>query len=501
MCQYIDPNAPMTQNLTSEFKNAFKAYLQWKPCYEYKTTPSKTSQKYPDIEFKKRYKCLDCTKHIKEMKILSDRRIKYNDHENMEDDIKSEVVDEIFEERSHDNSVCRFLGQRWIYVEEKVDKNGGKENKCVVHHFRRPEEAEMQELFRYLPDIRENEEHKNSMNNFKSDQKITPMTRQEADYLAPLIFEAMKRYHKEESFEHAKIWVKQFDMRIMCDSCSTTLCNLSYLCEDCGFQVCYRCHHKEDKENRYKLCTLDIDGIKKKHGNDNMVAAVLMPSNCYSVIYNELKRIYDEQIQISETPNPNGTRISAHPTDFTFNPENLPVSESYCENQLKIVKDSESDPKKVEKLLQHAFLKNYFVMVQGVTGLDKNLWTPEWFRKLGEDGQFPVTEKEFVNCLTEVNGKKSILAYNISLNDFWDGFGDVSKRKSIPAGRGRAGQLTYPVLKLKDWPTLEDARAVIPDHYENCCKSFPVKSYTLREGAFNIARYSAFKIELKKKPK
>ena len=124
----------MTQNLTSEFKNAFKAYLQWKPCYEYKTTPSKTSQKYPDIEFKKRYKCLDCTKHIKEMKILSDRRIKYNDHENMEDDIKSEVVDEIFEERSHDNSVCRFLGQRWIYVEEKVDKNGGKENKCVVHH-------------------------------------------------------------------------------------------------------------------------------------------------------------------------------------------------------------------------------------------------------------------------------------------------------------------------------------------------------------------------------
>jgi len=45
------------------------------------------------------------------------------------------------------------------------------------------------------------------------------------------------------------------------------------------------------------------------------------------------------------------------------------------------------------------------------------------------------------------------------------------------------------VLKLKDWPHTDDMRSAIPDHYSSCCKAFPVQAYTMRYGAYNIAKY------------
>ncbi|XP_023594955.1 probable JmjC domain-containing histone demethylation protein 2C isoform X2 [Trichechus manatus latirostris] len=80
-----------------------------------------------------------------------------------------------------------------------------------------------------------------------------------------------------------------------------------------------------------------------------------------------------------------------------------------------------------------------------------------------------------------LNCKDSIIS-NGSVKEFWDGFEEVSKRQKTKSGE-------TVVLKLKDCPSGEDFKTMMPARYEDLLKSLPLPEYCNPEGKFNLASH------------
>uniref|UniRef100_A0A8D1NHQ2 Probable JmjC domain-containing histone demethylation protein 2C n=1 Tax=Sus scrofa TaxID=9823 RepID=A0A8D1NHQ2_PIG len=80
-----------------------------------------------------------------------------------------------------------------------------------------------------------------------------------------------------------------------------------------------------------------------------------------------------------------------------------------------------------------------------------------------------------------LNCKDSIVS-NANVKEFWDGFEEVSKRQKAKSGE-------TVVLKLKDCPSGEDFKTMMPARYEDLLKSLPLPEYCNPEGKFNLASH------------
>ncbi|XP_066881631.1 probable JmjC domain-containing histone demethylation protein 2C isoform X7 [Kogia breviceps] len=80
-----------------------------------------------------------------------------------------------------------------------------------------------------------------------------------------------------------------------------------------------------------------------------------------------------------------------------------------------------------------------------------------------------------------LNCKDSIIS-NAHVKEFWDGFEEVSKRQKTKGGE-------TVVLKLKDCPSGEDFKTMMPARYEDLLKSLPLPEYCNPEGKFNLASH------------
>ncbi|XP_049502093.1 probable JmjC domain-containing histone demethylation protein 2C isoform X3 [Panthera uncia] len=80
-----------------------------------------------------------------------------------------------------------------------------------------------------------------------------------------------------------------------------------------------------------------------------------------------------------------------------------------------------------------------------------------------------------------LNCKDSIIS-NANVKEFWDGFEEVSKRQKMKSGE-------TVVLKLKDCPSGEDFKTMMPARYEDLLKSLPLPEYCNPEGKFNLASH------------
>ncbi|XP_059964883.1 probable JmjC domain-containing histone demethylation protein 2C isoform X2 [Mesoplodon densirostris] len=80
-----------------------------------------------------------------------------------------------------------------------------------------------------------------------------------------------------------------------------------------------------------------------------------------------------------------------------------------------------------------------------------------------------------------LNCKDSIIS-NANVKEFWDGFEEVSKRQKTKGGE-------TVVLKLKDCPSGEDFKTMMPARYEDLLKSLPLPEYCNPEGKFNLASH------------
>ncbi|XP_054030690.1 probable JmjC domain-containing histone demethylation protein 2C isoform X2 [Dryobates pubescens] len=123
------------------------------------------------------------------------------------------------------------------------------------------------------------------------------------------------------------------------------------------------------------------------------------------------------------------------------------------------------------KLFKECWKQGRPVLVSGMhKKMNFSLWKAE---SISLD--FGNQQADILNC------KDSIIS-NTSVKEFWDGFEDVSKRQKIKNGETA-------LLKLKDWPSGEDFKAMMPARYEDLLKSLPLPEYCSPEGKLNLASH------------
>uniref|UniRef100_A0A7M4EFZ9 Probable JmjC domain-containing histone demethylation protein 2C n=1 Tax=Crocodylus porosus TaxID=8502 RepID=A0A7M4EFZ9_CROPO len=123
------------------------------------------------------------------------------------------------------------------------------------------------------------------------------------------------------------------------------------------------------------------------------------------------------------------------------------------------------------KLFKECWKQGKPVLVSGIhKKMNISLWKAE---SISLD--FGDQQADILNC------KDSIIS-NANVKEFWDGFEEVAKRQKIKNGE-------TVVLKLKDWPSGEDFKAMMPGRYEDLLKSLPLPEYCSPEGKLNLASH------------
>ncbi|XP_066047787.1 probable JmjC domain-containing histone demethylation protein 2C isoform X2 [Chamaea fasciata] len=123
------------------------------------------------------------------------------------------------------------------------------------------------------------------------------------------------------------------------------------------------------------------------------------------------------------------------------------------------------------KLFKECWKQGKPVLVSGMhKKMNFSLWKAE---SISLD--FGNQQADILNC------KDSIIS-NTNVKEFWDGFEDVSKRQKVKNGETA-------LLKLKDWPSGEDFKTMMPARYEDLLKSLPLPEYCSPEGKLNLASH------------
>ncbi|KAM4703370.1 putative JmjC domain-containing histone demethylation protein 2C isoform 1-T2 [Rhinophrynus dorsalis] len=123
------------------------------------------------------------------------------------------------------------------------------------------------------------------------------------------------------------------------------------------------------------------------------------------------------------------------------------------------------------KLFRESWKQGKTVTVSGThTKMNANLWKSE---TISHD--FGDHQGDLLNC------KEGIVSSG-NVKDFWDGFEDVAKRQKVKTGE-------TVLLKLKDQPSGDDFRNMMPARHEEFFKMLPVPEYCNPDGKFNLAAH------------
>ncbi|XP_006889118.1 PREDICTED: probable JmjC domain-containing histone demethylation protein 2C [Elephantulus edwardii] len=140
-----------------------------------------------------------------------------------------------------------------------------------------------------------------------------------------------------------------------------------------------------------------------------------------------------------------------------------------CEKHILWLKDYKNSNN--WKLFKECWKQGQPALVSGVhKKMNISLWKAE---SISVD--FGDHQADLLNC------KDSIIS-SANVKEFWDGFEEVSKRQKTQSGE-------TVVLKLKDCPSGEDFKTMMPARYEDLLKSLPLPEYCNPEGRFNLASH------------
>lgn len=107
-----------------------------------------------------------------------------------------------------------------------------------------------------------------------------------------------------------------------------------------------------------------------------------------------------------------------------------------------------------------------------IRGLHHNisatLWTPESF-----SNEFGSMKVSLVNC------KNGRIINELTMEKFWNGFENIEEREKDAKNRPM-------ILKLKDWPTADDFKQLLPSRFDDLMNNLPIGEYTHRDGQFNL---------------
>ncbi|MEE6485401.1 hypothetical protein FKM82_014266 [Ascaphus truei] len=123
------------------------------------------------------------------------------------------------------------------------------------------------------------------------------------------------------------------------------------------------------------------------------------------------------------------------------------------------------------KLFRECWKQGKTVLVSGThKKMNTSLWKSE---AISQD--FGDHQGDLLNC------KEGVVSSG-NVKEFWDGFEDVSKRPKLKNGE-------TVLLKLKDQPSGEDFRNMMPARQEEFFKMLPVPEYCNPDGKFNLASH------------
>ncbi|XP_069756869.1 probable JmjC domain-containing histone demethylation protein 2C isoform X3 [Narcine bancroftii] len=122
------------------------------------------------------------------------------------------------------------------------------------------------------------------------------------------------------------------------------------------------------------------------------------------------------------------------------------------------------------KMFRECWSQEQPVLVSGVhKKLNFSIWKPESFSE-----EFSDQKVDLVNC------KDGSMMSSVRLQEFWEGFEDLTKRLKSKNGEPL-------ILKLNDWPSGEDFKTVMPSRYDDFMKNLPLPQYCKPEGYLNLA--------------
>nr|XP_006972810.2 probable JmjC domain-containing histone demethylation protein 2C isoform X1 [Peromyscus maniculatus bairdii] len=188
-----------------------------------------------------------------------------------------------------------------------------------------------------------------------------------------------------------------------------------------------------------------------------------------SVVENKIPPNKTAKINVKSEPNeePKESRKSA------MNENNKLYSDIphswVCDQHILWLKDHKNSNN--WKLFKECWKQGQPAVVSGVhKKMNISLWKAE---SISLD--FGDHQADLLNC------KDSIVS-NANVKEFWDGFEEISKRQ-----RNKSGETV--VLKLKDCPSGEDFKTMMPARYEDFLRSLPLPEYCNPEGKFNLASH------------
>ncbi|XP_018432159.1 PREDICTED: probable JmjC domain-containing histone demethylation protein 2C [Nanorana parkeri] len=121
------------------------------------------------------------------------------------------------------------------------------------------------------------------------------------------------------------------------------------------------------------------------------------------------------------------------------------------------------------KLFRECWKQGKTVLVSGnQKKMNANFWKSE---AICQD--FGEHQGDLLNC------KEGIVSSG-NVKEFWDGFEDVSKRQKLKNGETI-------LLKMKDQPSGDDFKNMMPERHEDFFRMLPVPEYLNPEGKFNLA--------------
>lgn len=101
--------------------------------------------------------------------------------------------------------------------------------------------------------------------------------------------------------------------------------------------------------------------------------------------------------------------------------------------------------------------------------ITKDLWVPKAFAE-----EFGDMENDLVDC------SHKVVLVGHQMRHFWQGFESVKARLKDSEGKPM-------ILKLKDWPPMEDFSEMLPTRFKDLLQGLPLPEYTDRSGVFNLA--------------
>ncbi|XP_058527941.1 probable JmjC domain-containing histone demethylation protein 2C isoform X3 [Ochotona princeps] len=188
-----------------------------------------------------------------------------------------------------------------------------------------------------------------------------------------------------------------------------------------------------------------------------------------SVVENKIPPSKSSKINVKPEPNEE-PKESRKPAVNENNKLYSDIPHSWiCEKHILWLKDYKNSNN--WKLFKECWKQGQPAVVSGVhKKMNISLWKAD-----SVSLDFGDHQADLLNC------KDSIIS-NANVKEFWDGFEEVSKRQ-----KNKSGETV--VLKLKDCPSGEDFKTMMPARYEDLLKCLPLPEYCNPEGKFNLASH------------